>query len=77
MPKVKGGLKFMNIAESIKKKREEYDIEQQELAQRIGVNKSFLSAVEGGTRTPSLAVTIALADTLHCSIDELIGRKVS
>lgn len=67
----------MNIAESIKKKREEYDIEQQELAHRAGISKSLLSAIEGGTRFPSLPTAIALADTLHCSIDELIGRETS
>lgn len=67
----------MNIAESIRKKREEYDLEQQELARRAGVSKSLICAIESGLRLPSLATTIAMADTLHCSIDELIGRKVS
>lgn len=66
----------MNLAQNIKKKREEYDIEQQELAKRCGVTKSLMCAIEKGTKIPSLCVTIALADTLHCSIDELIGRKV-
>lgn len=66
----------MNIAESIKKKREEYDLEQQELAKRAGVSKAMICSIESGTRIPSLSTAIAMADSLHCSIDELIGRKV-
>lgn len=66
----------MNIAESIKKKRKEYDIEQQELAKRVGISKVMMCGIEKGTKIPSLALTISLADSLHCSIDELIGRKV-
>lgn len=66
----------MNLAENIKKKREEYDIEQQELARRVGVTKSFISQMERGLKTPSVAVLASIADALHCSTDELIGRKV-
>lgn len=66
----------MNIAENIKKKREEHDLEQQELARRVGVSKSFICAIEQGLRLPSLGTVVALADTFNCSIDELIGRKV-
>lgn len=67
----------MNIGLNIRKKREEHELEQQELAHRIGISKTLLSYIESGTRSPSLSVVVALADALHCSIDELIGRKVS
>lgn len=67
----------MNIAENIKKKREEYDLEQQELARRIGVSKAMICGIEKGVKMPSVAVLVSIADTLHCSVDELLGRKVS
>lgn len=67
----------MTYGESIRIKREEYDLEQQELAQRAGISKSLLCAIEKGQRLPSLMTTIAIADALHCSIDELLGRKAS
>lgn len=66
----------MTLGENIRKKREEYDLEQQELAQRAGISNSLLCAIEKCQRLPSLMTTIAIADALHCSVDELLGRKV-
>ncbi|MGN1305340.1 MAG: helix-turn-helix domain-containing protein [Oscillospiraceae bacterium] len=67
----------MNIAKGFRSKREEYDLEQQELAQRAGISKSMICAIEKGQRMPSLETVIAVAEALHCSIDELLDRKVS
>ena len=36
----------MTLGENIRNKRLEYDIEQQELAQRIGVNKATICGIE-------------------------------
>ncbi len=65
------------IGENIKNKRLEYDIEQQELAKRVGVTKAMMCSIETGVKIPSVAVLVRIADTLHCSVDELLGRKVS
>lgn len=67
----------MTLGQNIRSKRMEYDIEQQELAKRIGVTKAVICTIENGTRTPSVAVLVGIADALHCSVDELLGRKVS
>ena len=67
----------MTLGENIRSKRLEYDIEQQELAKRIGVNKATVCGIEAGVKIPSVALLISIADVLHCSIDELLGRKVS
>ena len=67
----------MTIGENIKNKRLEYDIEQQELAKRVGVTKAMMCSIETGVKIPSVAVLVRIADTLHCSVDELLGRKVS
>lgn len=67
----------MTLGENIRRKRLEYDMEQQELAKRVGVTKTAISQCELGLRMPSVAVLIGIADALHCSIDELVGRKVS
>lgn len=68
---------YMTLGENIRRKRMEYGIEQQELAARCGAVKSYICNVECGIKIPSVAVLIRIADTLHCSIDELVGRKVS
>ena len=65
------------IGENIKNKRLEYDLEQQELAKRVGVTKAMMCSIETGVKIPSVAVLVRIADTLHCSVDELLGRKVS
>ena len=67
----------MTIGENIRKKRLEYDIEQQELAKRVGINKTQLCNIERGRRRPSVDVIDKIASTLHCSVDELLGRNVS
>ena len=65
------------IGKNIRNKRLEYDIEQQELAKRVGVSKVTICNIETGVKIPSVAVLVRIADTLHCSVDELLGRKVS
>lgn len=65
------------IGENIKNKRLEYDIEQQDLAKRVGVTKAMMCSIETGVKIPSVAVLVRIADILHCSVDELLGRKVS
>lgn len=67
----------MTLGENIKRKRAERDLDQQELAAKIGVSKSHICRIEKGSITPSLEVITKLADTLRCSVDELLGRKVS
>lgn len=67
----------MTLGENIRKKRLEYDIEQQELAQRVGITKGMLCRIESNFQPPSVAVLVCIADTLHCSVDELLGREAS
>ncbi len=67
----------MTIGENIRRKRLEYDIEQQELAKRVGINSTQLCNIERGRRRPSVDVINKIADILHCSADELLGRNVS
>ena len=65
----------MTIGESIRERRKIYDIEQQELASRIGIPKQRLNSIETGQSMPTVNILIALADTLHCTTDELLGRE--
>ena len=64
----------MTIGEAIRAKRESYDVEQQELASRIGIHKQRLNSIETGRSMPTVNIIIALADSLHCTTDELLGR---
>ena len=51
---------------------------QQELAEKCGVARSYVSAFELGTRTPTLDTLKNLAFTLDCSVNDLVyGPKVA
>lgn len=43
------------------------------LAERSGVTKSYLSKVERGHSTPSIAVSVSLAKALHVPVDNLFA----
>lgn len=51
------------------------DIEQADMAQRVGVSPSTFAAIERGERDPKLTVALKIADVLGVTIDELTGRK--
>ena len=67
----------MTLAENLKRRREEYQLTQEDLAKRVGVDRVSISRFESGYKIPSLNTTVAIADALNLSVDELIGRKVS
>lgn len=67
----------MNVAKGFRRKREENEMEQQELAHRAGVSNALICAIEKGQRMPSLETVIAVAEVFRCPIDELLDRTLS
>lgn len=63
----------MQLGIKIKKMREAMRLTQQELGQRIGVDKSLVSFWEKGERTPSLDLLIKIASVFHTTTDYLLG----
>lgn len=59
----------------IKSLREELNMTQQELADKIGGAKSTIAMYEKGDRKPSLEVLIKLSKLFDCSMDYLMGRS--
>lgn len=47
---------------------------QAELAQRAGISRAAVSAIEGERLSPSVATALALATVFECSVEELFGR---
>ncbi len=60
------------IGVSIKRLREEQDMTLRELAKDVGVSPSFLSQVEQGKASPSLATLKSIADQLQTTVGRLI-----
>lgn len=53
--------------------RENRNLTQQQLADRLGVDKATISRWEGGKRSPSLNVLAALGEALNVPLPELNG----
>ncbi len=47
---------------------------QEELAKRLGVERSAVAKWESGKSQPQAARLVALAEIFGCSVDELLGR---
>lgn len=50
------------LAEALRLIRVYHDMKQQDVAERIGLSKSYISEIEGGTKTPSMEVIEKYAD---------------
>jgi quercetin dioxygenase-like cupin family protein len=67
--------KKMNIiGVNIKRTREDQNITLRGLAKKLGISASFLSQVESGKASPSLATLKSISDSLSTTIGNLIGE---
>ena len=57
----------------IREYRERHGLSQEELARRLGIDRSSVAKWESGCNTPRLAHLLKLAKIFRCSIDELVG----
>lgn len=60
----------MSIGENIRKRREEKNITQAELAKAACVSLQMVSQIEANIRFPSLPVAFRIADKLSCKVDD-------
>ncbi len=55
---------------------EKYDMSKDEFAKRINVSNAAVTYWLQGTKIPSVAVLIAIANVFNCTLDELVGRNI-
>jgi molybdate-binding protein/transcriptional regulator with XRE-family HTH domain len=60
---------------SVQKRRTARGWSQQDLADRAGLSRAGVSAIESGRLSPSVAAALALAQVLDCSVEELFGQR--
>jgi transcriptional regulator with XRE-family HTH domain len=65
----------MPLGTRIRKAREQARISQAELAQRIGISKTAMNAIEGGATDPRASRIVAIARELGVSTDALLLGK--
>jgi transcriptional regulator with XRE-family HTH domain len=65
------------IGERIKIRREQLNLQLNELAEKIGITSSALSQIEKAKSFPSLLTLKSIAEKLHTTVSELIGENES
>lgn len=63
----------MSVGEKIKKIREEANMKQAELAERVGVTQALICQIERGTKNPSLQIAYEIAKVLKCKTEDFIA----
>lgn len=64
---------MVDFGEKLKRLRKEKNLTQLQLAERIGVTKSVISAYESSSRYPSYDILIKLAGIFRVTTDYLLG----
>jgi putative molybdopterin biosynthesis protein len=57
----------------VRERRRSCGLSQQQLAERAGISRQTLVAIEAGRLTPSVAVALRLARALGCAVEELFS----
>lgn len=63
------------FGERIRKYRKLKKFTQDDLGEKVGVTKSYVSKVESESTTPSLEMLVKIAETLEVDISDLLGGK--
>lgn len=62
----------MSLGENVRKIREEKNMPQIELAQKVGVTQAMICQIEKGIKTPSFPVMVEIARALNCRTEDFI-----
>ncbi len=65
----------MILGENVKKFRKKANMSQRELATKVLVSNTVISNIEQDKTSPSLQLTVFIADVLGCTVDDLIKEK--
>ena len=65
------------FAESLRETRRQAKISQEELAERAGLHRTYISQLERGLKSPSLDVIVALTRGLRITPLEFVSRVFS
>lgn len=65
---------FMALSEVIYEERKKQKMTQCELAEKSGLNRTYISDIERGKRNPTLNVLLQIADAFCISLSVLILR---
>lgn len=61
----------LNIGKKIRLLREKKGLKQDELADKVGISRPYLSGIEGDKRNPTYTIVREIANELDVGIEEL------
>ena len=64
-------MKDANVKSQLRNLRQKNSLTQQDMADRVGVSRQTVVAIEGGNYTPSVLLAIKLARSLDCTVEDL------
>lgn len=60
-----------NFGETVRKKRRLKDLSQEQLAEKLGIHRTYMSFIERGQRNPSLLMLFKISRALKIKLPEL------
>ena len=63
------------LRNKVKTRRVLADLTQEDLAQKVGVTRQTVLAIEKGNYAPSVVLALRLAKTLGCSVEDLFDES--
>ena len=64
----------MSLYLKLKEIREKKGMSQEELAEKLGINRTMIIHYEKGRNYPSLERAIQISDILGCTLDDLVDK---
>ena len=59
----------VELIEKIKKKRKDLGLSQMELAEKVGMKRQYIGALEQGERIPTIKTLVKICDALGLEVD--------
>lgn len=63
---------FSEFGKALKHVREERELTQKYLADKTGLDRTYIASLEGGKRNPTLKTMIKIADALGLSLGDIL-----
>ena len=68
-------MRILNLGENLKKLRKEYNLSQEQLAEKLNISRQAISKWESGKAYPDIDNLILLRDIFNTTIDDLVLRE--
>lgn len=65
------------LPKRLKSLRKKYGYSQKQVADKLRLSPSIISAYETGERTPSTEILLSISYLYNCSVDYLLGKRMT